>query len=384
MEKIYDYTIKLLRYVLKGDVPTLPDDIDFYKLYEFGRSHGVENMLYVGLKGLNIDVPKDVFQKFYYSYLMSIKIDTLQTMELEKIGKAFEDAGIDYIPLKGSVVKYFYPMPNYRKSGDIDVLIRREDKEKAKYIFAKQLGYMSSEDADRYEVHIVYVSKTNVHIELHKQILKKANRAYKTFKSIWKYANQSENKAHEYKLSAELLYTYQLAHLCHHIYHGGGAGIRMLMDFYVLKQSMEINSDILHKCLKKSNLTTINNYVRLVIDKWFEDSYSTDKATETLMNIILSGGSFGTYAMKEKIHNSMGGIEKIRCLLRRVFLSSDRLKQSPDYAAGTNSKTVMHLRRLKHVLLYGRKNALDETKHILKSDKSDESLKKIANAVCER
>ena len=158
----------------------------------------------------------------------------------------------------------------------------------------------------------------------------------------------------------------------------------MLMDFYVLKQGMKINSDVLHKCLKKSNLTTINNYVSMVIDEWFEDSYSTDEATETLMNIVLSGGSFGTYAMKEKIHNSMGVIEKIRCLLRRVFLSSDRLKQSPDYAAGTNSKTVMHLRRLKHVLLYGRKNALDETKHILKSDKSDESLKKIANAVCER
>ena len=45
MEKIYDYTIKLLRYVLKGDVPDLPNDVDFEKLYEFGRSHGVENML---------------------------------------------------------------------------------------------------------------------------------------------------------------------------------------------------------------------------------------------------------------------------------------------------------------------------------------------------
>ena len=69
MEKIYDYTIKLLRYVLKGDVPDLPNDVDFEKLYEFGRSHGVENMLYVGLKDLKIDVPKDVFQKFYYSLI---------------------------------------------------------------------------------------------------------------------------------------------------------------------------------------------------------------------------------------------------------------------------------------------------------------------------
>lgn len=384
MEKIYDYTIKLLRYVLKGDVPDLPNDVDFEKLYEFGRSHGVENMLYVGLKGLNIDVPKDVFQKFYYSYLMSIKIDTLQTMELEKISNAFEEAEIDFIPLKGSVVKYFYPMPNYRRSGDIDVLVKREYEEKAQKVLTRHLGYLPLEDSKSYEVHVTYTSKSHVHIELHRQILRSSNRAYRTFRNVWKYANASANETHEHKLSAELLYTYQLAHLCQHIYRGG-AGIRMLMDFFVLKDSMKFDDNALKKLLKKSNLVKIDNYVNKVVDKWFGDTYSNGREVETLVDIILSGGSFGTCEMREKIHDSTGISGKTRQLSKRVFLPTDKLSiVRPDYAAGTNSKTVMHLRRLKHVLLYGRKNALDETKHILKSDKSDESLKKIANAVCER
>lgn len=384
MEKIYDYTIKLLRYVLKGDVPDLPNDVDFEKLYEFGRSHGVENMLYVGLKDLKIDVPREVFQKFYYSYLMSIKIDTLQTMELEKIGKAFEEAGIDYIPLKGSVVKYFYPMPNYRKSGDIDVLIKREDEENARKVLTEQLGCSPFKASDRYEVHSAYVSKTHVHIELHRQILRTANRAYKTFKNVWKYAILSDGSEHKHRLPHELLYIHQLAHFCHHIYRGG-AGIRMLMDFYVMKKSIDFDEDALKYWLKKSNLVEIDNYVNNTVDKWFGNSYSLDEDVETLVKIILSGGSFGTREMGEKIHDSTGLNGRFRQLFKRVFLPADSLViVRPDYVDGKNSKFLMHSRRLKSILLHGRGKVFVEAKGILKNNGSDKNLKKIADAVCER
>lgn len=384
MEKIYDYTIKLLRYVLKGDVPDLPNDIDFEKLYEFGRSHGVENMLYVGLRDLKIDVPETILHKFYYSYLMSIKIDTLQTMELEKIGKAFEDAGIDYIPLKGSVVKFFYPMPNYRKSGDVDVLIRREDEENARKVLTEQLDYVLAEIAKNYEVHASYENKSHIHVELHRQVLRSSNRAYKTFKNVWEHANPIENKKHRYRMCPEFLYTHQLAHLCHHIYRGG-AGIRMLMDFYVLKNNLKIDYSALNRILKKSNLSEINNYVDKIIDKWFGDAAEIDDETEVLINVILSGGSFGTSEMGEKMHDSTTFFLKIRQLCKRFFLPADKLVSvRPDYAAGKKSKALIHLMRYKSILLHSRSKVVETTKEILKNDKRDDTLKKIADAVCER
>lgn len=384
MDKIYDYTIKLIRYILKGDVPSLPENIDFEKLYTFGKSHGVENMLYVALRDLKIDVPKDVMQKFYYSYLMSIKIDTLQTMELEKIGNAFEEAGIDYIPLKGSVVKHFYPMTHYRKSGDIDVLVRRETEKDAEKVLIEKLNYLRSEISEHYEVHISYFKMPCVYVELHRQILKSSNRAYKMFKNIWKYVKTSKSKEHKYVLSNELLYTYLLAHLCNHLYNGG-AGIRMLMDFYVLSKNSKLDYEILNRYLKKANLVKINDYVTNIISKWFGDSYVFDKDVEILLDIIFDGGSFGTRDMQEKIHDSNSLVGKIRQLMQRVFMPTNMLVQiKPEYANGTKSKFLIQLRRIKNILKHNRKKVFDDTKLILKSEKSDKSLANIVKAICDR
>ncbi|MGN0161970.1 MAG: nucleotidyltransferase family protein, partial [Candidatus Ornithomonoglobus sp.] len=117
MEQIYDYTIKLIRYVLNGDVPELPENVDFEKLFAFGRSHGVENMLYVGLRDLKINVPTEIMKQFRTAYEIQIMVEATQALEYECLCEIFEEADIDFLPLKGIVIRNLYPMPDYRKSG---------------------------------------------------------------------------------------------------------------------------------------------------------------------------------------------------------------------------------------------------------------------------
>ena len=295
MEKIYDYTIKLLRYVLKGDVPDLPNDVDFEKLYEFGRSHGVENMLYVGLKGLNIDVPKDVFQKFYYSYLMSIKIDTLQTMELEKIGKAFEDAGIDYIPLKGSVVKYFYPMPNYRKSGDIDVLVRGENLESARAV-VENMGYKFNYIYEQNNVHYRFTEKTFC-LELHKKLVADYNRSYGFLSRAWDYARLKDGTNYTYQFDISFLYVHLIAHLAKHL-RSGGAGLRLFCDIWIMQSKNMIDRNKVRIYLEEANLLEIEGCIINLLDKWFLDKKINDKVLNKLELFVLKGGSFGIVSQK--------------------------------------------------------------------------------------
>ena len=296
MEKIYDYTIKLLRYVLKGDVPTLPDDIDFYKLYEFGRSHGVENMLYVGLKGLNIDVPKDVFQKFYYSYLMSIKIDTLQTMELEKIGKAFEDAGIDYIPLKGSVVKYFYPMPNYRKSGDVDVLVRRNKLESARAVVENE-GYKFNYIYENHGVHYEFTKSTFFHFELHRKLVGDDDRSQALLSKAWNYAKLKSGTSHTYGFDINFLYVHLIAHIAKHLRYGG-AGLRLFGDIWIMQSKNMIDKTKVRQYLEKANLSEIEEYTVKLAERWFLDKKDNDKVLNKLELFVFRGGSFGTVSQK--------------------------------------------------------------------------------------
>lgn len=295
MEKIYDYTIKLLRYVLKGDVPDLPNDIDFEKLYEFGRSHGVENMLYVGLKDLKIDVPREVFQKFYYSYLMSIKIDTLQTMELEKIGKAFEEAGIDYIPLKGSVVKYFYPMTNYRKSGDIDVLVRGNKLESARAVVEND-GYKFNYIYEQNNVHFRFAKKTFC-LELHRKLVADYNRSYDFLSRAWDYAELKDGTNHTYQFDINFLYVHLIAHIAKHLC-AGGAGLRLFCDIWIMQCKNMIDRNKVRMYLGEANLSEIEGYIIKLLDKWFLDKKVDDKILDKLELFVFRGGNFGTVSQK--------------------------------------------------------------------------------------
>ena len=75
-------------------------------------------------------MPEKIDALFAEDYDANIMLEATQALELENLAEEFEKAEIDYMPMKGSVVKYLYAMPDYRKSGDIDILIRPEDKKR--------------------------------------------------------------------------------------------------------------------------------------------------------------------------------------------------------------------------------------------------------------
>ena len=54
----------------------------------------------------------------------------MQQLELENVMAHFEKEGIDYVPLKGWIIKNLYPKPDMRSMCDVDILIRDEDKKK--------------------------------------------------------------------------------------------------------------------------------------------------------------------------------------------------------------------------------------------------------------
>lgn len=321
MEKIYDYTIKLIRYVLKGDVPSLPENIDFERLYTFGKSHGVENMMYAALRDLKIDVPKNVMQKFYYSYLMSIKIDTLQTMELEKIGNAFEEAGIDYIPLKGSVVKHFYPMTHYRKSGDIDVLIHSGDQEKARKIL-ENIGYKFNYICEKYDVHFRFTKEPFLCLEVHRKLIKQDNRAYSFLSEVWNYAAVCDESNHKYELDINFLYVHLIAHIAKHLYNGG-AGLRLFTDIWIFQIKKLIDSEKVKDYLKEANLLEIENYIVKLINRWFHGEKIIDDVLDTLELFVFKGGSFGT--INQKINLAAMG-EKDYSKFKKNFWKAKFLK----------------------------------------------------------
>lgn len=317
MDNHYNITVELIRYVLKGDaVKSSITDIDAMQLYNFSKSHGIENMIYAALKRLKINIPNAVMAKFEKSYKLAIMLEAVQSFELEAIEDEFDAQGIDYVPLKGSVVKYLYPMPDYRKSGDIDILIRCEDEKKVMPIM-DSLGYTRERNYDKHEVHLSYEKPPYIEVEVHRSLTTIADRTYHFCKNIWDYVEPDKDRQHCYVMNNESLYTYLLAHMCKHLY-SGGAGLRLVTDMLVLKNKLEFNEIRLKKYLRKANLVQLNDMVNKLIDKWFYDKYEYDKDIEILEQIILSGGSFGTAEMHNALRSSNTTANKFKLLIQRL------------------------------------------------------------------
>lgn len=317
MENIYDYTIKLIRYVLNGDMPELPENIDFEKLFAFGRSHGVENMLYVGLRDLKIAVPDDTMKKFKTAYEMQIMVEATQALELEAISEAFEEAGIDHIPLKGSVVKYLYPMPDLRKSGDIDILIKEGAQETA-CVIAEELGYKYNYIFNKHDVHVELEKPPYMVLELHRRLVGESNRANEFSQQIWDYANVVDGFLHKYEIDENYMYVYLIAHIAKHL-SGGGAGIKLINDIWLLQKGNKLDREKITELLKTAQLKEIESYITTLIDKWYRNVNCENSLISTLEKFVLQGGSFGTAVQQLSIRAS-------DCENKKAFVRKEKLR----------------------------------------------------------
>lgn len=293
MKPVYEYTIKLLRYVLNGDVPKMPENIDYRELYDFSASHSVENMIYVALSELKMPVPEDIMLEFEDSYYRAVEAEALQSIELEAISEAFEEAGIDFMPLKGSVIKHLYPMPDYRKCGDIDILVKHEDLEKANERMLA-LGFcFEKNNEERY--HFEYAKPPYIKVEIHSSLMSKITKSYDYLSNIWAHAQLIENYRHRYIMTSNAQYIYCIAHLINHI-RFRGAGIKFINDIWLYNKKYDkiFLSDEVMDGLEKCSATIIEEWSRKLAEKWFSDKLVNDENVDMLESFIFKSGTFGT------------------------------------------------------------------------------------------
>ena len=84
-----------------------------------------------------------------------------------KVIDLLEAHNIPSVIIKGAAAAIYYPHPNLRTMGDVDVLIRRRDMDRAAEILEAN-GYTLTEDKDHVDHHYSYC-KNEIRVELHKR-----------------------------------------------------------------------------------------------------------------------------------------------------------------------------------------------------------------------
>ncbi len=138
---------------------------EWKEILDMADNHSVLSLLYdrlekeesvsaEGQKRYEAAAAKNVLQQYHLLFLSRYLVDILQ------------EAGIKVVLLKGAAVGAYYPVPELRKSGDIDLLLLDSDQENiVKEIMLEHDFWVKEEQLALH--HITYETRSGIEIEMH-------------------------------------------------------------------------------------------------------------------------------------------------------------------------------------------------------------------------
>ena len=278
--------------------------------------------------------------------------------ELEQLKQTLNEAQIPFIPLKGSVIRKFYPEPWMRTSCDIDILVKESDADKVSKILAEHFQYKINEKGQH---DISLFSPSNIHVELHFKLMDIEFKQVSALSDIWSGREIEPVSGYEYRMSNELFLLYHIYHMAKHFIHGG-CGIKPFIDLWIIKNKIGFDGCKAQKMLQESGLLAFYERSIDLMSVWFEGK-PHNSVTQEMEDYILQGGVYGTLEQQLAMsQNKKGG--KFRHLLSKIFLSYEQMKV---YYPSVKKCPILfpfyQVRRWFRILFCGgRKTAMNEIK----------------------
>jgi hypothetical protein len=140
-------------------------DVDWSMLLQLSGRHGVSSLLYDGLvtkHRLPAQYRAAYEKKCSQTVLQSYRLLFLSRAVIEKL----QEKDIPALVLKGAGVAGLYPVPELRKSGDVDILLLKPEQIKQACAALKEAGFVQDE-VQRSLHHIALHSPARIEVEIH-------------------------------------------------------------------------------------------------------------------------------------------------------------------------------------------------------------------------
>jgi hypothetical protein len=241
-------------------------------------------MAYQGafLCGVSSPAMAALLQRYYIGLMRS----EAQMAALKSLMDAFEEAGIDYMPVKGVILKPLYPKPELRSMGDADILIRLEQYDRIVPIM-ETLGYQFKKETDH---ELVWISD-RLNVELHKRLIPSYNLDYAGYYGDgWQLAKQ--RKGCRFEMGEEDTFVYLFSHYAKH-YRDGGIGCRHVADLWLWRRTHpHMDEAYIGQEMKKLGLEAFYGNTLRLLGMWFGDG-PADDIVEFMTEYIFASGNFG-------------------------------------------------------------------------------------------
>lgn len=306
-----NYIIELLKCAITNTTPSTPDEsLDWDVVFNYAKIHRIVPVLYFSIQKLPEDIKSNIsnLEQYALAYKSNLVDDANRENEMAIITKLLASNDVDYILLKGSVTKHFYPDTSMRMMSDVDILYRNTNSKDIKGLLEGN-GYTQTKSTPK---DAMYLSSNKlVKVEMQQSLLDDGFTDWLKFlDTIW---NRCENNTdNEYTMTPEDFYIYHIVHMAKHFINGG-IGLRHVLDTWVIKNHyQDLDSEYTEKIFKELTLDKFEKNVTDLCKYWFEDSISSDKKSiELLSEYIFENGAFGNISQQstnEAVNNSSTGV----------------------------------------------------------------------------
>ena len=328
MEKraISEKMLEALRCFLNGEKVMWEDGVsaeDWQMLFRLCQYHQILPMIYDTVYACPAfqTCPQETVQMIKTQVIRQVMVQSRKTEEFLQLYKKLLEQDLIPLVVKGLVCRELYREPDYRCSGDEDVLIPAEQFKACSEVFDAAGMEMLEPDQDPDEAGEVPFYKVGglLHIELHKELFSSESEAYGDLNRLFDgvFERKIQDTIHGvpvYTMCHTDHLLYLILHAFKHFLHSG-FGIRQVCDIVIYAEAFgkEIDwDDLMEKCkgihadVFAASLFDIGKK-ELTFDPvkaCYPESWSSVEVDGSdLLEDLLEGGVFGDSSMSRK-HSS--------------------------------------------------------------------------------
>ncbi|MBR2447463.1 MAG: nucleotidyltransferase family protein, partial [Clostridia bacterium] len=298
---------------------------NLHEIYAISKRNDMAHLIGYALENHGLISPEDEdFAKFQkQQYLAMYRCEGME-YEIARMRDALENEKIDFVLLKGAVIRELYPEGWMRTSSDIDILVHPEDLDRAEALLIGKLDYKKGIEGDHDRS---FHSEGGVHVELHFTLIddERANLARDVLVEAWEHATVADGKKHEHVFSEELFYFYHIAHLAKHVEYAG-SGIRPFIDLWLINRNEAKNPVSRQEMLKRCSLDDFARLCDELADYWMGETDSLTDKGKRFELFILNCGLYGSEENRIAITRK-NGQSTFGYVFSRIFMPYSSLKQ---------------------------------------------------------
>ena len=333
-KKTWSQLLELIDFALAdGTAPEIETEEVWENIYRLSQFHKIQSLIFHAVQKLPKEQrpPESILKKIQQAGSLEIARDTVQKAAQMELLTAFEKAGIAVLPLKGFLIKQFYPDTSMRMMADLDILFPVE-KEKETEGVLTALGYVC-EHKDSH--HSVYMRHPFMNIEMHYNMIGNDSLLDAYYDNIWERLELEPGMSYIYRLKWEDFYIFMIAHLAKH-FQSGGSGIRSVIDVQQFLDKMEEKLDwkYIDEELRKIELTQFEQHMKNLTAIWFGGEKETEFYAQ-LREFIQNSGIYGTLenlGVQRAVRAGRKGWKgKMQMWLNVIFLPYKEMKMQYPY-----------------------------------------------------